>query len=57
MTYRCGLGDPLEAALEEAPQLEEPLTEEDYTVLQEARVALGAGHVATDEELRAELGV
>ena len=57
MTHLCGLGDPLQAALEEAPQSEELLTEGDNAALHEARVALEAGHVLSDKELCAELGL
>lgn len=57
MAYLCHLGDPLEAALVEATELDEPLTDDDNAALHEARVALEAGQVVSDQELRNELGI
>ncbi|MCY4212699.1 MAG: hypothetical protein OXF68_03640 [Gammaproteobacteria bacterium] len=57
MAYLCHLNDPLEAALVEAAGLDEPLTDEDKAALQEARMALEAGQVVSDQELRNELGI
>ena len=57
MKYLCHLGDPLESALAEAPELDEPLTGEDDDALREARRSLQAGAVVSDEELRSELGI
>ena len=55
MTNR--LGDPLEAALTEAIKLDEPLSDEDKASLHEAKAALEAGQVVSDQELRNELGI
>ncbi len=57
MKYLCHLSDPLETALAEAPELDEPLTGEDNAALREARRSLQAGAAVSDEELRTELGI
>ena len=57
MAYLCHLGDPLNAALVEATELDEPLTDDDNAALHEARVALEADQVVSDQELRSELGI
>ncbi len=57
MAYLCHLGDPLTAALAEATELDEPLTDGEHAALHEARVDLEAGQVVSDQELRNELNI
>lgn len=50
-------GDALTRALKNAPEAEEPLSDEDREALEEGRRALEEGDVVTDEELRETLGI
>lgn len=50
-------GDPVLRALMNAPEDDEPLSDEDREALDEGRRALAEGDVVSDEELRAELGI
>lgn len=50
-------GDPFVRALLNAPEVDEPLSDEDHKALDEGRRALEAGDVVSDEKLRAELGI
>ncbi len=57
LEYLTEHGDPFMRALLNAPESDEPLSEDDQEALEEGRAALAAGDVVTDEELRAELGI
>jgi len=57
LEYLAEHGDPFMRALLNAPESDEPLSDEDREALEEGRAALAAGDVVTDEELRAELGI
>ena len=57
LEYLAEHGDPLVRALMSAPEVDEPLSEEDRQALEDGRSALDTGDVVTDEELRAELGL
>ena len=48
---------PLERALAEAPEDEEPETQEEMDAVRDARDAAAAGKVISDEELARELGL
>ncbi|HEX9885343.1 MAG TPA: hypothetical protein VGA70_02605 [Longimicrobiales bacterium] len=49
--------DPLVRALRNAPDMDEPLSEEDREALEEGRKALEAGEVVSHEELRKAIGL
>ncbi|MEX2470917.1 MAG: hypothetical protein WEA34_01965 [Gemmatimonadota bacterium] len=49
--------DPLVRALMNAPDMDEPLSEEDREALEEGRRALEAGEVVSHEELRKAIGL
>ena len=51
----AGLDDPLVRALVDAPEVDEPLSDEDRKALDEGRGALESDAVVTDDELLAEL--
>ena len=55
--YLCDYGDPFIQALMNAPEMAEPLSDEDREALDEGRRALEAGDLVSDQELRAELGI
>lgn len=57
LEYLANAGDPVWRALMNAPEDDEPLSAEDREALEEGRRALAEGHVISDEELRAELGI
>jgi len=57
LEYLTTSDDPVMRALRNAPEDDEPLTDEDHEALEEGRRALAAGDVVSDEELRAELGI
>ena len=49
--------DPLVRALMNAPDMEEPLSDEDREALEEGRRALEAGDIVSHEELRKAIGL
>ena len=55
--YLCEHGDPFVQTLMNAPEMSEPLSDEDREALDEGRRALEAGDLVSDRELRAELGI
>ncbi len=57
LEYVAVSGDPVLRALENAPEDDEPLTQEDVEALEEGRRALEAGDVISNEELKQELGI
>ena len=57
LEYLTTADDPVLRALMNAPEDDEPVTDEDREALEEGRAALAAGDVITDEELSAELGL
>ena len=57
LEYVAVSGDPVLHALLNAPEDDEPLTEEDLEALEEGRRALEAGDVVSHEELKQELGI
>ena len=57
LEFLAGHGHPFVRALLNAPEADEPLSDEDRAALAEARSALEAGDVVSDGELRAELGI
>ena len=57
LEYLAEHGDPFVRALRNAPEVDEPLSDEDREALDEGRRALDEGDVVTDEELRAELSI
>ena len=56
LAYLAGLDDPLVRALVNAPEVAEPLSDEDREALEEGRRALESDDVVTDDEVHAELG-
>ena len=56
LAYLANVNDPLMRALGDAPEVDEPLSDEDREALEEGRRALESGAVVTDDELHAELG-
>lgn len=57
LEYLKEKGDPLMAALMNAPEEDEPISEEEEAAVQVARDELERGEYVTDEELRRELGI
>ena len=57
LEFLAGRGHPFVQTLLNAPEADEPLSDEDRTALAEARSALEAGDMVSDSELRAELGI
>jgi len=57
LEYLTTMDDPVLRALMNAPEDDEPLSDEDREALEEGRRALAEGDVVTDEELSAELGL
>ena len=55
--YLCECGDPFIQAVMHAPEMADPLSDEDHEALDEGRRALEAGDLVSDQELRAELGI
>ena len=54
--YLCEHGDPFVRTLMNAPEVSEPLSDEDREALDEGRRALEVGDLVSDRELCAELG-
>jgi len=57
LEYLAAAQDPVMLALLNAPEDDEPLSDEDREALEEGRRALAEGDVVSDEELRAELKI
>jgi hypothetical protein len=57
LEYLTTADDPVLRALMNAPEADEPLSDEDREALEEGRRALAEGDVVTDEELSAEFGL
>lgn len=57
LEYLANADDPVWRALMNAPEDDEPLSDEDREALEEGRRALAEGDVVSDEELRAKLGI
>ena len=57
LEYLAAAQDPVMHALLNAPEDDEPLSDEDREALEEGRRALAEGDVVSDEELAAELGI
>ena len=54
--YLCEYGDLFVRTLVNAPEVSEPLSDEDREALEEGRRALEAGDLVSDRELCAEFG-
>lgn len=57
LEYLAEHGDPFMRALKNAPETDEPLSDEDREALEEGRRALDEGDVVSDEELRETLDI
>ena len=57
LEYLRDTGDPVLRAFLEAPEDDEPETEEERAAVAEAYEAIARGDVVSDEELRRELGL
>jgi len=57
LEYLAEHGDPFVHALKNAPEADEPLSDEDREALEEGRRALDDGDVVSDEEFRETLGI
>jgi len=57
LEYLRNMGDPMMQALMEAPEDDEPETEEERAAVAEAYEDIAAGRVVTMEEIRHEFGL
>ncbi|MEX2431470.1 MAG: hypothetical protein WD645_06070, partial [Dehalococcoidia bacterium] len=57
LEYLKDCGDPVLRAFLNAPEVDEPETEEERLAVEEAKAALARGDVVSHDELRRELGL